>query len=481
MSHRPAIVWFRDDLRVADNPALAAAAERGPVVPVYIRDPGPGGDWAPGAASDWWLHHSLLALRAELRGLGGDLVIRRGDSLGELRKVIRAAGAGAVFANRRYCPGEVEADVNIEADLAEAGVAVRTFRGNLLFEPEDIFTKQGHPYRVFTPFWRAAAKLDEPAEPLAAPSRLLPAPQGVASLEIDQLGLLPANNWAEQIAAEWRPGAAGAQARLDRFLDDALADYKSDRDRPDRRGVSMLSPHLHFGEISPRQVWHAVRCRQSKSHGGPLAESADVFLAEIGWREFAHHLLWHFPHTADEPLRPEFADFPWADDPAALAAWQAGRTGYPIVDAGMRQLWAIGWMHNRVRMIAASFLVKDLRLPWQSGARWFWDTLVDADLANNTLGWQWSAGCGADAAPYFRVFNPVTQGERFDPAGDYVRAWVPELADLPTRWIHKPWDAPPDVLADAGVTLGETYPHPIVDHAEARKAALAAFERIKKK
>jgi deoxyribodipyrimidine photo-lyase len=475
------LVWFQADLRIADNPALHAAARRGsPIIPVYIWAPEEEGGWAPGGASRWWLHHSLLSLEADLRNRGSRLVIRRGRSLEVLRTLAQESRASAVFWNRRYEPAAVGREREIAGRLRADGLTVESFNAALLFEPSHVQTRQGRPFQVFTPFWRACLAQPEPALPVRAPRELSAPRRWPQSLRVDNLALEPRHEWTAGLRAAWRPGAAGAANRLRRFLREALASYGEGRDRPDRAGTSRLSPHLHFGEISPRQIWHAVQRRVRRSRRG-ATQGAQAFLRELGWREFAHHLLFHFPHTPDRPLRREFARFPWRKDRTALKAWQRGQTGYPLVDAGMRELWATGWMHNRVRMIVASFLVKHLLLPWRAGARWFWDTLVDADLANNTLGWQWVAGCGADAAPFFRIFNPVTQGEKFDPQGDYVRRWVPELARLRARWIHKPWAAPPHVLREAGVMLGRTYPEPIVDHAAARHRALAAWGKIRKR
>jgi deoxyribodipyrimidine photo-lyase len=466
----PAIVWFRFDLRLADNPALAAAARHDSVIPVFVWSPGEEAPWAPGSASRVWLHASLGELAKALRTHGSRLVVRRGPALEALASLVRETGAAAVYWNRCYEPAVVARDTRIKAALRAEGLEAESFRASLLFEPWEIRTRAGQPHRVFTPFWNACLQQPRPAEPLPAPS--LPAPaRWPESLELDALELDAGVDWAGGIRASWKPGESGALTALDRFLAESIAEYGDRRDRPDEPGTSLLSPHLHFGEISARQVWHAVARSASPA--------AEAFLRQLGWREFGYHLLHHFPDTPLEPLRYEYAAFPWEDDVEGLAAWQRGQTGYPLVDAGMRQLWETGWMHNRARMTAASFLVKDLLLPWQEGARWFWDTLVDADLANNTLGWQWTAGCGADAAPFFRVFNPVKQGERFDPSGDYVRRFVPELAALPAEWIHRPWEAPTAVLEAAGVALGHVYPRPLVDHAEARKRALTAFQAVK--
>ena len=475
------LVWFRHDLRLDDNPALAAAAARGRVVPVFIWAPEEEAPWEPGAASRWWLHQSLEKLAAALAKAGAPLVIRRGPSLATLEGLAREYAATHVAWSRRYEPAVVKRDTAIKQAMTAAGLAAESFNGGLLFEPVHVATKEGRPYQVFTPFWRTLLARDEPAEPVAAPRKLAaaePVKGKAKSLAVSDLDLLPEIDWAGTMRKTWSPGEAGAAKRLDTFLAKALATYGTERDRPDHEGTSALSPHLHFGEISPRRVWHAVREAAGGKPAAKITGSPEVYLRELGWREFASHLLYHFPHTIDAPQRADYAKFPWAKDPVGLRAWQRGRTGYPVVDAGMRQLWATGWMHNRVRMIVASFLVKDLRVTWLEGARWFWDTLVDADLAANTLGWQWAAGCGADAAPYFRVFNPTTQGTKFDPDGTYVRRWVPELAKLSSRDIHEPSKAAPLLLREADVTIGRDYPEPIVDHAEARKRALEALAHV---
>lgn len=480
MSTAPALVWFRHDLRLADNPALKAAVERGgPVIPVFIWSPEEEGAWPPGAASRWWLHQSLDRLAAELEKAGSRLVIRAGAALEVLLKLSRDCGAGAVFWNRRYEPANTARDARLKEMLRSGGLDVQSFNAALLFEPWTVANKSGKPFQVFTPFWQHCLTKEPPAPPTAAP-RMLPVPrEWPTSLPLGALKLEPEINWTSAMNAAWAPGERGAHAQLERFLRSAVLDYSMQRDQPDVLGTSRLSPHLHFGEISPRQIWEAVRLFADTQGIAESTWRSWQFLKELGWREFAHHLLFHFPHTPDRPLRAEFSKFPWREDESALRAWQRGHTGYPIVDAGMRELWATGWMHNRVRMIAASFLVKDLLAPWTAGAQWFWDTLVDADLAQNTLGWQWTAGCGADAAPFFRIFNPVSQGEKFDPRGGYVRRWVPELARLPNEWIHRPWEAPVKVLIAAGVELGKHYPRPIVSHAIAREVALEAFSRLR--
>jgi deoxyribodipyrimidine photo-lyase len=466
------IVWFRMDLRLADNPALHQASKGGMVVPVFIWSPEEEGAWPPGAASKWWLHQSLRQLDSSLRSIGSRLVLRQGQAFQELSRLAKETGATAVFWNRRYEPGMTQRDRHVDHALQEAGLHTATFNSALLFEPWTISNKSGKPFQVFTPFWKTCLNGEPPAKPVPAPKRLRTSATHPESLPLAALRLEPSLPWAKGIAKHWSPGESGANAALKRFRKSILKNYDSSRNHPAEEGTSSLSPHLHLGEISPRQIWHS---------SGATLNTQGQFFTELGWREFAYHLLYHFPHTATHPLRSEFASFPWRDDPSVLKAWEKGQTGYPLVDAGMRQLWAIGWMHNRVRMIAASFLVKDLLIPWQRGAAWFWDTLVDADLASNTLGWQWTAGCGADAAPFFRIFNPVSQGEKFDPNGDYVRQWVPELAQLPPRWIHRPWEAPAQVLATTGITLGVDYPERIVGHATAREVALEAYSKLKYK
>lgn len=473
-----ALLWLRRDLRLDDNPALQAALDAGLVpVPVYIHAPQEESHWAPGAASRAWLRRSLLALRHALRARGSDLLIRRGDSRAELERLAGETGAEAVFWSRRYEPACIARDTRIKTALRNAGLRAESVNAALLVEPWTIATGQGEPYRVFTPFWKRA-RLDLDSLPTArpAPERLPALAAGLATLDPDALDLAPPPHeprWDEGFWRHWTPGEAGALELLDAFLDGAARGYKEQRNFPDRTGTSKLSPHLHFGEISPRRILERVRAQ-----AWPAAVQPDIdhFLSELGWREFSHHLLFHYPHTAERNLNPRFDAFPWSEpDAGKLAAWQRGRTGIPIVDAGMRELWATGWMHNRVRMIVASLLSKNLRYHWRHGADWFWDTLVDADLANNTQGWQWTAGTGADAAPYFRIFNPVAQAEKFDPSGRYVRQWLPEVAKLPDAALFAPWEHQ-DLLR----RLAPDYPaRPIVDLKTSREAALAAYQRVK--
>jgi len=475
------IVWFRRDLRLRDNPALAAAAAQGPVLPVYIHAPAEEGPGAPGGASRWWLHHSLAALQAELEAHGLKLVIRRGSAASAIQALAKESGASAVYWNRRYEPVAIGRDAGLVDAFEAAGLGVHLFNGALLREPWEMATQQGRPYQVFTPFYRALLAKGPAREGVLGLPRGLQGPtRWPAGERLAVLGLLPQRPWDAEFSQYSTPGEAGARVALKAWLQSGLSGYVEGRDRPDQQGTSRLSPHLHFGELSPLQVWEATR---AAAEAQPAArQGAEAFLRELVWREFSHHLINHFPATVDQPLRLKFKAFPWAKGIAApLKAWQRGLTGYPIVDAGMRELWRTGFMHNRVRMIAASFLVKDLLIDWRRGAAWFMDTLVDADLAQNTLGWQWTAGCGADAAPYFRVFNPVLQGQKFDPAGAYVRRWVPELAKLPDRWIHQPWAPPAEVLAAAGVQLGSSYPKPLVEHAQARERALEAFRALPKR
>ena len=476
------LVWFRLDLRLEDNPALRAALEHGgPVVPVFIWSPEEEAPWSPGGASKWWLHQSLAALDASLREAGSRLVIRRGPTLETLRSLAKETGAKAIVWNRRYEPAVIARDKGIKEALRGEGIEAESFNAALLHEPWTVQNQSGRPFQVFTPFWRHCLTKPDPAEPLPAPRQIASPSRWPKSLSLAELGLEPFIKWAEGFRKVWQPGEAGAREALKQFLAGAFDNYSEQRNRPDVVGTSRLSPHFHFGEISPRQAWHGLKKMAGKRGLVTTQWRGSQFLAEVGWREFSHHLVYHFPHTTDQPLRREFENFPWRQDAAWLKVWQKGRTGYPIVDAGMRELWTTGWMHNRVRMLVASFLVKDLLIDWREGARWFWDTLVDADLAQNSLGWQWTAGCGADAAPYFRVFNPTGQGQKFDPNGEYVRRWCPELAKLPANWIHQPDKAPPEILRAAGVEIGRNYPEPIVSHAIAREVALEAFARIKTK
>jgi deoxyribodipyrimidine photo-lyase len=476
MANRPIIVWFTRDLRLRDHPALQAAARNGPVVPVFILQDDDAVRWPLGGAGKWWLAQSLRSLAGDLAEKGSKLILRRGEPAAILPGLAREVGAAAVHWSRAYEPDLIRAQEEARAALEDEGVTVKRFGGRILFEPENVATKDGSAYKVFTPFYKAVLARGAPSEPLPAPDKLDALESWPESDTLDNWGLEPSKpDWAGGLRATWTPGEQGARDRLGMFLDEAAAEYDEMRDRPDIDGTSRMSPHLTWGEISPRQVWHAAQPRA----GAGAQKGVESFLSEVVWREFSYYMLFHWPDLPDTSWREAFRDFPWDEDEKALRAWQRGQTGYPIVDAAMRQLYRIGWMHNRCRMIAASFLIKDLLIPWQRGEEWFWDTLVDADLASNSAGWQWAAGSGADAAPYFRIFNPVKQGERFDPEGAYVRHYVPELADMPAKHIHAPWDAPAEVLRDAGVRLGETYPEPMVDHGKARKRALAAFEQIK--
>jgi len=467
----PVIVWFRRDLRLEDHPALAAAAATGrPLIPLLIEETDQPEAETNGAAARWARHQAVTSLAAALEQQGLRLLLRRGSAAAVLDEVIAASGADTVLWNRRYTPGGVACDRAIKAALTERGLTVHSFKATLLFEPWEITTRAGGPFRVFTPFWRACQAAPLPDRPLPAPAVLVPFPLPLESEALAEWGWLPtAPDWAGGLRAAWSPGSA--RTRLATFLDSGLADYATGRDQLGRAGTSRLSPALAWGELSPRTLFHAIR------DAAPTGDGPDRFLAELGWREFCAHLLFQAPDLAEQPLRPAFAAFPWRDDPAGLVAWQRGETGYPVVDAGMRELWTTGWMHNRARMVTASFLVKDLLISWRQGAAWFAETLVDADPASNPASWQWVAGCGADAAPFFRIFNPTRQGETFDPDGAYVRRWCPELAALPDRWLHQPSAAPAAVLRQAGVRLGQTYPLPIVEHDTARRRALAAMEK----
>ncbi|OYQ33446.1 deoxyribodipyrimidine photolyase [Niveispirillum lacus] len=480
---QPIIVWFRQDLRIADNPALHHAAQSGrPIIPVFVLDDVTPGIWKAGGATRWWLHHSLTQLSDSLRQRGLSLLLRRGPGDVVIADLAEQVGAAELVWNRCYEPYAVDRDTRLKAAL-KGRVMATSFKAALLNEPWEVLTGQGTPYKVFTPYWRAALAVTAPDRPLPAPDRLLPWPGDLTGDALADWQLLPTKpDWAAGLRRAWSDGEGvgerAAAVRLAQFLSNGAANYALGRDVPGIDGTSRLSPHLHFGEISPRQIWNAAKMA-GESVNETFKVQIDSFLREIGWREFSHSLLYHFPTLPERPLSASFEAFPWTRDDTSLAAWQRGQTGYPIVDAGMRQLWVTGWMHNRVRMIVGSLLVKHLLLPWQAGERWFWDTLVDADLANNAAGWQWIGGCGADAAPYFRVFNPVLQGQKFDPDGRYVRQWVPELKHMPDKYIHTPWTAPPVVLRGAGVTLGRDYPAPIIDHALGRQRALDAFATIR--
>ncbi len=460
MDKSPLLVWFRDDLRVADHPALAAAAKTGqPIVALYLLDDESRGLRPLGAASRWWLAGSLRAHAAKLQSLGVPLVLRRGPAERVIPALVREAGITRVHWTRRYGHAE-QIDRVVAEKLRRDGIEVHSYGGALLDEPEDVQTKSGGPFKVFTPFMKAARSLGEPKAPIAAPKKL-EAVRGIKSDKLESWKLEPSKpDWAGEMRETWTCGEDGAQERLYDFLDGGAKGYAAGRDRPDQEHVSRLSPHLRFGETSPRQIWHAAYA--SLERGG-FSRDIEKFIAEIYWREFSYHLLHYFPDFATKNFQPRFDKFPWRKDKKALRAWQRGQTGYPLVDAGMRQLWRSGWMHNRVRMVCASFLVKHLLIDWREGERWFWDTLVDADPANNPASWQWVAGSGADAAPYFRIFNPTTQGEKFDPQGNYVRRYVPELAKAAGR----------SPLANTG------YPQPIVEHAQARAWALEAFGKTR--
>lgn len=475
------IFWFSRDLRLADNPALAAAVSRGQgIIPLFILDDEDSGRWAAGGASRWWLHGSLESLSESLRSRGTQLLLRRGKAEVVIDRIVQQTGATAVYWNRRYEPWARARNERLKKGLTERGIDAKSFNSALIREPWALKTQNGDPYRVFTPFWKAlrAHGIDDAAPP---PPRRLAVPETFPDSDaLSGWALRPKRtDWAAGLREAWTPGEKGAQERLRKFADEAAVKYRDRRNIPGLRGTSRLSPHLHFGEIGPRQIWRTLTAHATLEAGDPISGGVETFLSEIAWREFSYHLLYHFPMLPSEPLRQDFRAFPWLNDPVLIAAWQRGMTGYPIVDAGMRELWATGWMHNRVRMIVASFLIKDLLVDWREGETWFWDTLVDADLASNSASWQWVAGCGADAAPYFRVFNPSLQGAKFDRDGLYVRRWVPEIAKLPNSAVHEPWAARPIELSDAAVRLGQDYPLPIVDHAAARQRALAAFQRIK--
>lgn len=469
MTQASCILWVRKDLRLSDNPALVEALKNyEAVIPVFIWAPEEESPWSPGEASKSWLHHSLKSFEKSLEDKGSKLIIRKGSSLATLEKLVKETSAQGVYWTRRYEPQIIKRDKEIKEKLTEQNLDAKSFNGSLLYEPWQIKNKTGKPYQVYTPFWNELVSRGDVTKPLRSPAEIKAPKLWPSSETLTSLKLLPKIKWDKHFYEMWEPGEGGAVKELNRFKEH-VAKYADSRDIPGINGTSKLSPHLHFGEISPRRIWHSIG----------MTQKTQPYLKQIVWREFAHHLLYHFPKTPQENLRAQFDKFPWKKNKSYVTAWQKGKTGYPIVDAGMRELWTTGWMHNRVRMIVGSFLVKHLLQHWHEGAEWFWDTLVDADLANNTMGWQWIAGCGADAAPYFRVFNPMTQGEKFDKDGNYVKKWIPEISKLGKKWIHAPWTAPEEELSAAGIKLGKDYPNPIVDHSEGRKQALYAYEQIK--
>ncbi len=473
------LVWFRKDLRIHDNPALWEAAQQGIVIPIFIWSEEEEREYATSAASNWWLHHSLLNLQKTLESKGLSLIVRRGNSLDELTAILEQTHATAVFYGERYEPSIVRRDQTIRKRLTENGIEVRSFQSNLLFPPGDLLNQKNEPYKVFTSFWKRTMQ-ETVQRPLPIPADFVGGDQVLPSLQVDELGLLPAIRWDEKFHAYWEPGEKGAIARWQRFTEEGISRYVEDRDIPSADSVSLLSPHLAWGDISVRSIWHAVKRLNDAETEEYMHTSIEAFLRQLIWREFAYHQLIHFPTMVHTPLREQFKEFPWLGSDEEFARWQKGVTGYPLVDAGMRELWETGAMHNRVRMVVASFLVKHLLISWTEGSNWFKETLVDFDVANNAMGWQWVAGSGIDAAPYFRIFNPTLQSKKFDADGAYIRKWLPELAKLPSKYIHEPWKVQADVLLEAGIKLGTTYPLPVIDHSLARNRALEAFAKVKK-
>ncbi|MEN2494904.1 MAG: Deoxyribodipyrimidine photo-lyase [Hyphomicrobiaceae bacterium hypho_1] len=482
----PILVWFRNDLRLTDHPALHQAEKKGvPVICLYVFDDEASGLWSMGTASRWWLHHSLIALRTDLRQLGSDLILRSGNTTEILIDIAVQTRVEEIYCSKQFEPRASAIERGLRQSLENKNITLHCFPGQLLHSPERLCTKIRKPYKVYTPFWRALTAA-EIRTPKPAPTKLLMPEISLKSETVEDWNLLSnVSDWTEKLYEIWKPGEKSARQRLKAFIENSAATYHLDRDQPRQPnavpGTSKLSPHLHFGEISPAECWHAASLKVVQN----LAESKglETFRKELAWRDFSYHLLHHTPSLPTQPFREQFVNFPWRAQSeirdVQLKAWQNGNTGYPIVDAGMRELRTTGWMHNRVRMVVASFLTKHLLIPWQLGQAWFWDHLVDADLASNTAGWQWVSGCGADAAPYFRIFNPITQGQKFDPNGEYVRFWVPEIRIVPNKFIHTPWLCPEDILNVHEVKIGSTYPKPIVDHKQARIEALNAYKKIK--
>lgn len=473
-----AIVWFRNDLRLADHPALIRATESGArIVALYIYSPDEAAPWSPGDTSRCWLHHSLLSLAHSLEQRGNRLIIRTGNSLDVLTDIIKETGARHIFAHELCEPALRKRDEQITFLMAERDISFYTFNGNLLAPPGSITTKEGKPYRVFTPFWKSFQRNYTIDFPQATPNTIPRLQKTIASLTVDELELLPQHAWDKRLFNHWQPGENAAQKVLHSLDAQLVSGYPKNRDLPGTSGTTLLSPYLHFGELSPRQVAFKLEQVRNEHTNIGVGSGAESILRQLVWRDFSHHVLAYFPHTVDTPMNPRFESFPWQDNDRLLGAWQKGETGIPIVDAGMRELWHTGLMHNRVRMICASLLTKNMMIHWLEGARWFWDTLLDADLAQNSMNWQWVAGSGVDAAPYFRIFNPVTQGEKFDTKGTYIRRWVPELNNLPNKWIHKPWQAPTNLLTESRVRLDINYPSPVIDIAQSRIDALAAYKK----
>ncbi|MFT5543624.1 MAG: deoxyribodipyrimidine photo-lyase [Glaciecola sp.] len=475
MTKQTTIVWFRNDLRLTDNPALKAAIDNGQIIPVFIVDNTAPESAVPGGASKWWLHYSLLSLN---ESLNKQLVIKEGNPLSVIQALLEEFSATHVVWNRVYEPWQIKRDVNIKTELKLKGIGVASFNGSLLWEPMSVLKKDETPYKVFTPYYRnGCLTRQSPRFPIAKPDQILIHPSAQFNLDaLNSLALLPDINWYSDIEAMWEPGESGAANRLQRFIAEAATQYHNDRNIPSVKGTSLLSPHLHFGEVSPNQAWYAILGAFENAFDN---KDLDVYLSELGWREFSYYLLFHFPELPTKNFNAKFDHFPWRKSADDLLAWQFGNTGVPIIDAGMRELYKTGYMHNRVRMVVGSFLVKNLLIDWRDGERWFWDTLLDADMASNSSGWQWVAGSGADASPYFRIFNPILQGERFDKDGEYVKQYCPELRKLPNKFIHKPWEAPDEILRACDVELGKTYPKPIVDLKVSRTRALDAFAQVK--
>ena len=475
MKKGTAIHWFRQDLRLSDNPALDSAAQYETLIPIYILDEVNSGEFKMGAASKWWLHQSLTKLN---ESLDGKLLVYQGNPHEILNKLIEEQEVSYVAWNRCYEPWRIDRDKEIKRNFEDKNVAVESFSASLLWEPWIISKDDGTPYRVFTPFYKKGClNSEEPRLPAGKVDLSNLYSDDLSSDSITDLNLLPTIKWYKSFEEEWNPGEIGAEQNLNSFLDSGLLNYKEGRNFPSQEFVSRLSPHLHFGEISPNEVWYRAKTKEGISG---IEKSLAHFHSELGWREFSYYLLYHFPDLPNKNFQEKFDIFPWQENEEFLALWQKGNTGYPIVDAGMRELWQTGYMHNRLRMIVGSFLVKNLLIDWRFGERWFWDCLVDADLASNSASWQWVAGSGADAAPYFRIFNPITQGLKFDPEGEYTKKYVPELRDLPNKYLFSPWEAPENILADAGIELGKNYPKPMVDLKLSRETALEAFATTKK-